>query len=106
MENNGPVEGQIQRQEKVRETQGIEHPGLDGGKQRHTAFNIWVPEGKMTLADSFNPNKAKRIEEGTQISFYQQDLACKHIVKVEENEDEKAQAWKNCLRCWASMFHH
>jgi hypothetical protein len=87
MENDGPVKGQIQRQEKVWETQGVKYPWLDGGKKRHTTFYIWIPERKMTLTDSFNPDKTKWIKKGGKISFHQQDLAGENVVEVKQGED-------------------
>jgi hypothetical protein len=106
MENDGPVKGQIQRQEKVKETRGIEHSGLDGGKKRHTTFYIWVPEREMTLTDSFNPDKAKGIKKRGKVSFCQQELAGENVVEVKQSENEKAQNHINLLNCWASERHY
>jgi hypothetical protein len=87
MENNSPIEGQIRRQKKVEEAQGVEHPRLDGGEERQTTFNVWVPEGKLTLTDSFNPEKAEWIKKGGEISFHQQDLASENVVEIEQGEE-------------------
>jgi len=106
MKNDGPVKGQVERQEKVWETQGIEHPGLDGSKKRHTTFYIWVPERKMTLSDSFNPDKAKGIKKSGKVTFYQQDLARKNVREIKQSYDEKAENNINRLNCWASERHY
>jgi len=70
MKNNGPVKGQIKWEKKVEETQWVEYPGLDGGKERHTTFYVWVPEREMTLTYSFNPDKAKGIKKCGKVSFH------------------------------------
>jgi hypothetical protein len=82
MKNNGPVKGQVERQEEVWETQGVEHSRLDGGKKRHTTFYVWIPERKMTQTYSFNPYKAKGIKKCGKVSFHQQDLTGENVVEV------------------------
>jgi len=106
MKNYSPVEGQIQRQEKIWDTQWVKYPRLDGGKKRDATFYEWIPERKMTLPDSFNPDRAKGIKKGGKISFHQQDLAGENVVKVKQSEDEKAQNHINLLRCWALERHY
>jgi hypothetical protein len=105
MKNYGPVEGQVERQEKVGDTQWVEYPRLDGGKKRYATFYEWIPERKMTLTDSFNPDRAKWIKKRGKVSFHQQDLAGENVVKVEQSEDEKAQNHKSFLQCWVSDRH-
>jgi hypothetical protein len=70
MKNDGPVKGQVKRQEKVWETQGVKHPGLDGGKKRYATFYVWIPEREMALTNSFNPDKTKGIKKGGKVSLY------------------------------------
>jgi len=106
MKNDGPIKSQIQRQEKVWQTQGVKYPGLDGGKKRHTTFYIWVPEREMTLTDSFNPDRAKGIKKRGKVSFCQQELAGENVVEVKQSENEKAQNRQTLLHCWASDRHY
>ena len=106
MKNNSPVKSQVERQEKVRETEWVEHPRLDGGKERHTTFYVWIPEREMTLTDSFNPEEAKGIKKSGKISFHQQDLAGENVVEVKQGENEKAQNHQNFLYCWISERHY
>jgi hypothetical protein len=105
MKNYGPVKGQIQRQKKIGKAQGVKHPSLDGSKERYTTFYIWVPEREMTLVNSFNPDEAEGIKKAGEISFYQQDLACESVVKVNTSKNEKAQNYQNFLHCWALRQH-
>jgi hypothetical protein len=85
VENNGPVKGEIERQEKVKEAQRVENPSLDGGKEGYTTLYIWVPEGEMTLADSLHPDKTKWVKKCGKISFYQQEFAGENLVKVKQS---------------------
>jgi hypothetical protein len=106
MEDNGPVEGQIQRQEKVRQTQGIKHPSLNGSENWYTTLYVWVPKREMTLKTGFNPDKTKGIKECGEIPFHQQDFACENIVEIKQNENEQAQEHQNFPQYWVSERHY
>jgi len=82
MNNDNPIEGKIQRQEKIRQTERVEHPGLNGSEKRNSTFNIRVPEREIPLAQCLNPDETKRIKETGKISLDQKDLTSKYITEI------------------------
>jgi hypothetical protein len=91
MGNNGPVEGQIQRQKQIEDTERVKHTWLDGGKQRHAALDIGVPEGKVTLPHRLNPNETERVEKTGEVSLNQEGSASQNVAEIEKSEGENPQ---------------
>jgi hypothetical protein len=94
MENNGPVEGQIQWQEKIENAKGVEHRRLDGGKKRHTALYVWIPKREIPLAHGLHPDKAKWIKKAGEIPLHQKDFATEGIAEIKESKGEKTQDYR------------
>lgn len=88
MKNNGPVEGQIQRQKQIEDTERVKHPWLDGCKQRHSALDIGVPEEKVPLTHRLNPNETERLEKTGEVSLNQEDSANQGVAEIEKSEGE------------------
>ena len=60
----------------------------------------------MTLADSFNPYKAKGIKECGKVSFNQQDFPCENVMEIEQGEEEKGENHIKRLNFLAPERHH
>jgi hypothetical protein len=86
MKNDCPIEGQIQGQEKIGETKGVQHPGLKSRKQRYSAFDKGVPERKMALVNGLHPNKTEGVEKGCKVSLDNEEVGSQNVTEIQEGE--------------------
>jgi hypothetical protein len=88
MQNDSPIKGKIQRQEKIKQTERVEHPGLNGGEKWDATLYIRVPERKMGLASCLDPDVTERIKKAGEVPFYQKQLTSQDVTKIKERKCE------------------